>query len=181
MVEINLIKKDRSTIKKVNQLRQISMWLAGITMVGFLLQVFFLTGKTAYLSWKGNNLDKEIISLKATLKGREAEMVKYDGVKRRLSFILKEQDSGYKYTAYLSEISGWLPSGGSLAAVSFVNKEDIAFTLKAEDTEVYRDLEERLVNLDLEANRSLFTGLKQEMVSRNSSGEYLLKIIGRIR
>lgn len=181
MVKINLIRKDRSAIRKVNQLKQVSIWVTGLTVVGFLLQVVFLAGRMTYLSWKGNNLDKEITGLETALKGREVEMVRYDGVKRRLEFILKEKEDGYEYTAYLSEISGWLPSGASLAAVSFVNKEDIAFILKTKDTEVYRDLEERLINLDLEANQSLFTGLRQEMVSRNNEGEYLLRIIGRIK
>ena len=181
MVKINLIRKDRSAIRKVDQLKKISIWVTGVTIVGFLLQVVFLTGKMTYLSWKGNNLDEEIVGLNTTLKGREEEMVRYDGVKRRLEFILKEKEVGYEYTAYLSEISGWLPSGASLAAVSFVNKKDIAFTLKAEDTNAYRDLEERLVNLDLEANQSLFVGLRQETVSRNNKGEYLLRIIGRIK
>jgi len=181
MVKINLVRKDKMAIKRVDQLKKISVWVTGITLVGFLLQVVFLTGRTAYLSWKGNNLDKKISNLKVTLSGREEEMVKYDGVKRRLEFILKEREDSYEYTAYLSEISSWLPSGAGLAAISFVNKEDIAFTLKAEDTDIYRDLEERLVNLDLEESDSLFSGLKQQGVNRNGIGEYLLRIIGRIK
>jgi len=87
MVKINLVRKDKTAIKRVDQLKKISVWVTGITLVGFLLQVVFLTGRTAYLSWKGNNLDKKISNLKVTLSGREEEMVKYDGVKRRLEFI----------------------------------------------------------------------------------------------
>lgn len=181
MVEINLIKKDRSVIKKVNQLKQLAKWLTVLTVAAFLLQVFFWGGKTAYLSWKENKLDDEITRLTSLLKGRQKEMVEYDGIKRRLGFILEKQESSYKYTDYLSEISDWLPGGASLAAISFVNKEDIAFTLKTDNTDVYKELEERLVNLDLEASNSLFSGLKQESVSRNSQGEYLLRIIGRIK
>lgn len=180
-MEINLVRKDRSVIRKVAQLRRVSVWVTILTIGGFLLQIIFLTGRMTYLSWKDSNLDTEIATLKATLKGRDDEMERYDEVKRRLDFILEEQDGSYKYTAYLSEISGWLFPRSSLAAISFVNKEDIAFTLKAEDTEVYRDLEERLVNLDFKNSKSLFTGLRQETLSRKSSGEYLLRIIGRIR
>ena len=133
------------------------------------------------MSWKGNSLDGKISKLRSTLSSRQEEMVKYDGVKRRLEFILEEKEASYEYTAYLSEISSGLPSGTSLAAISFVNKEDIAFTLKADDTDIYRVLEERLVNLDLEESQSLFSGLKQDGVSRNGKGEYLLRIIGRIK
>lgn len=181
MVEINLIKKDKSVIKKVNQLKKLTKWLTIFTVIVFLLQVFFWGGKLAYLSWKERDLDEEISRLTRTLQGRQEEMMEYDGIKRRLSFILEKQKSSYKYTDYLSEIDGWLPGGASLAAISFVNKEDIAFTLKADDTEVYKQLEERLVNLDLEANNSLFKGLRQDSVSRNGQGEYLLRIIGRIK
>jgi len=38
-----------------------------------------------------------------------------------------------------------------------------------------------LVNLDLEESDSLFSGLKQDGVMRNGTGEYLLRIIGRIK
>ena len=181
MVKINLVRKDRTAIKRVNQLKKISVWVTGVTVAGFLFQVLFLTGRLAYLSWKGNSLDGKISKLKLTLNSRQEEMVKYDGVKRRLEFILEKKEASYEYTAYLSEISSWLPSGTSLAAINFVNKKDIAFTLKANDTDIYRVLEERLVNLDLEESQSLFSGLKQVGVSRNGNGEYLLRIIGRIK
>lgn len=181
MAEINLIRKDRSVLRKVNQLRKVSQWVTMVTVATFLIQVFFITGKSAYLSWKSNQLDDEISSLEQTLRGREEEMQRYDRVKRRLEFILDEEESSYDYTAYLSEISSWLPSGTSLAAISFVNKEDIAFTLKADTTNDFRNLEDRLLLLDLIETNSLFSGLRQDAVSRSSNGEYLLKIIGRIK
>lgn len=175
MAKINLLKQKWVGTRRIERLRLITRVIVLITVGGFLLQTFYVTGRLIYLRSKISKTKSEVGSLSSVLEKSRSLMESYVWAQGVLDKMEVEEKSEYKYKNYLVEINSWLTKGTSLVGVSFTKKDEITFLVFAEGIDDYRAFETNL-NLKQEEEGFGFKVVEQESLSRSEDGTYKVKI-----
>lgn len=175
MAKINLLKQKWVGTVQIRRLKNVARAIALFTIIGFLLQTFYITGRLVFVRFKIRELNDEIGLLNKAFQKNKKSIVNYVWAQGVLEKMEIERSSEYKYKDYLLEINSWLTEGTSLAGVSFTEKDEITFLVYAKGVDEYRIFEASL-NLRQAEKDFSFKAVEQESLIRELGGGYKVKI-----
>ena len=175
MAKINLLKQEWVGKSQIKKLKMAARVILILTVSGFLLQTFYITGRLVYLRNKINNTQDEIKTLNSVFSTNKNLTENYVWAQGMLEILESERNKEYKYKDYLVEINSWLNEGTSLVGVSFTERDEITFLVYADGIDDYRAFETNLNLRQLDENFG-FTVVEQDSLSRIEDGTYKVKI-----
>jgi hypothetical protein len=175
MAKINLLKQKWVGTVQVKRLQNIAKGIAFLTIFGFLLQTFYITGRLVYVRFRTRTVRSEIKLLDRAFVESKSSIVSHVWAQGVLDKMAVEKAKEYKYKDYLMEINSWLTEGTSLVGVSFTQKDEITFLVFAKGIDNYRDFETGLVLRQNEEGFS-FKAVEQVALIREPGGGYKVKI-----